>query len=131
MNRVPVRRLPGWPGRVGRVGSAGRERPEGTALACGGNERGNDRWSTFERLSVDDSPEPRVPVLESRGVGLPAVQPVFKGGLLCQQVAENGMEMIELRRVVRAHVNHLLVQVLVAQGLSLRGKRGCLVPKDQ
>jgi len=41
------------------------------------------------------------------------------------------MEMIELRRVVRAHVNHLFVQVLVAQGLSLRSKGGCLVPKDQ
>jgi len=76
-------------------------------LACVGNERVNDRWPTFERLSVDDSPEPRVPVLESRGVGLPAVQPVFEGGLLCQHVAENGMEMIKLGRVVRAHVNHL------------------------
>jgi hypothetical protein len=55
----------------------------------------------------------------------------FDGGLLRQQVAENGMEMIELRRVVRAHVNHLFVQVLVAQGLSLRSKGGCLVPTDQ
>ena len=33
MIRVPVRRLPG---RVGRVGSAGRERPEGHRLGLRG-----------------------------------------------------------------------------------------------
>ena len=61
----------------------------------------------MEHFPVEDPPEQRVPVLEPRGVGLPAVQPVFKGGPVGQHVAQDGMEPIESRRVVRALVDRL------------------------
>jgi hypothetical protein len=118
-----------WRQRRDRFGAIGAWR-RGSSSTSRRHDREGNRRSAQVCLTIQNSPQERMIVLEPTRVRLPAVEVIGVECRVCQNLAEKGVMVVELLGISQPNVGHLLVKSLVVGDPSFTLWRGFPVPHD-